>query len=317
MGRRGWAWTIIGVFFGLMVVVLVAKADDVPGGMAPRKWEEQVVEGGGKNKIVQLSVDGVIAQNAGFTSSFNAVDFISQLDQAMKDDNVKGVVIRVNSPGGEVVASDEIHNKIVELQKKGKPVVVSMGAVAASGGYYISAPADRIFANPATLTGSLGVIFAVPNYQKAADWIGYKEHVIKSGQYKDIGNPLRELTDGERAIYQQLVDESYRQFVDVIANGRKLPREQVLKIADGRVYSGQQAKDLKLIDEFGSLEDATRFAVKKAGMEKAKIVKYVPKFSLMSMLTGNQQAESSVAKIMREAVPILSQEPRLLYLFQP
>ncbi|MFC4768158.1 signal peptide peptidase SppA [Effusibacillus consociatus] len=317
MGRKGWAWTIIGSMFVLLILVLAVKGQGLSASGSPHKWEENLVEGSGRNKIVQLTVDGVIAQNAGFTSDFNSVDFISQLDQAMKDENVKAVVIRVNSPGGEVVASDEIHNKIMEMKKRGNPVIVSMGAVAASGGYYISAPADRIFANPATLTGSLGVIFSIPNYQKTADWLGYKENVIKSGQYKDIGNPLREMTEGERAVFQKLVDESYQQFVNIISNGRQIPKEQVLKIADGRVYSGQQAKELNLIDEFGSLEDATRYAIKKAGLEKAKVVKYEPKFSFGSILSGKQEAESLLTKLLQGAAPRISQEPRLLYLFQP
>jgi len=180
MGRKGWAWTIIGVLFVLVIVVFVVKDTQLTGENIFNKWEEQLVEGSGNGKIVQLSVDGVITQSTDMfsTNIFNSDEFISQLDQVIHDESVKAVVIQVNSPGGEVVASDEIHSKILEVKQAGKPVIISMGAMAASGGYYISAQADRIFANPNTLTGSLGVIFTIPNYQKLADWLGYKENVI-------------------------------------------------------------------------------------------------------------------------------------------
>jgi protease-4 len=318
MSRKGWAWTIIGSLFAVLIIVLVVKADDLSTTGAEQHWEEEIVEGSGHDKIVQLFVDGVIAQEPGYFGSFSSGEFISQLHQAMLDDSVKGVVIRVNSPGGEVVASDEIHNKIKQLQEKGKPVVVSMGSVAASGGYYISAPADYIFANPATLTGSLGVIFSIPNYQDTAKWIGYKEHVIKSGPFKDIGNPLRDMSPSEQKIFKDLVDESYQRFVDVISQGRRLPRDQVLKIADGRVYSGRQAKELKLIDEFGSLEDATQYTKKKLGLEEAAIVKYVaPTDFVTAMLAGaSQPNDGTLAEAIKQVVPKISQEPRLLYLFQ-
>lgn len=319
MSRKALAWTIIGVMFAVLVVILVVNADGLTGDSANYAWEERVVEGEGEAKIVQLFVDGVISESPGFGSSFSSPEFLEQLDQALEDDDVKGVVIRVNSPGGEVVASDEIHNKILAFKEKGKKVVVSMGAMAASGGYYISAPADYIFANPATLTGSLGVIFSLPNYEKLADWAGYKQTVIKSGAFKDIGSPLREMTPEEQAVFARLVDESYQRFVDVIANGRKIPREQVLKIADGRIYSGEQAKELKLIDEFGSLEDATRYIIKASGLEDARIVRYEIPESLTSMLLGDMSAETgqTMASVVDKVVPQLSQKSGLFYLYQP
>lgn len=317
MGRRGWSLTIIGVLFVLAIGVMIAKGDQLAMEDGSRIWGEQVVNGKGTEKIVQLYVDGIIAEKASFNSSFNSPDFISQLDQAMKDQTVKGIVIRVNSPGGEVTASDEIHNKILEIKKYGKPVIISMGGTAASGGYYISAGADRIFANPTTLTGSLGVIFSIPNYQKAADWIGYKEYVIKSGTYKDIGSPTREMTDAEKEIFQKLVDENYQRFVSVIVEGRKLSRDQVLKMADGRVYSGSQAKQLGLIDEFGSLEDATKYAMQKSGLQNAKIVRYTPKFSFSNFLTGSVKQELSPAQMIQQLLPESSKVSGMLYLYQP
>ncbi|NOU92800.1 signal peptide peptidase SppA [Paenibacillus sp. LMG 31456] len=321
MGRKGWAWLIVGVLFASLIVILITKSDslmsgDVMGGK--QKWNEQTVQGKGTDKVVQLFVEGAITEKSGsFSSALNAGSYITQLDQARKDKDVKAVVIRVNSPGGEVVASDEIHSKIVELKESGKPVIVSMGSMAASGGYYISAPADYIFANPATLTGSLGVIFSIANYEKAAEWLGYKENTITSGAYKDIASPLREMKPEEREIFQKLVDESYQQFVTVIEKGRKLPRETVLKLADGRIYSGQQAKALGLIDAFGTMEAATAYASEKTGIANPKVVRYVKEPSLSDLFSGAMMHSASpAAQVLQEVLPEVSIGPRLMYLFK-
>ncbi|MBE1444578.1 signal peptide peptidase SppA [Paenibacillus sp. OAS669] len=321
MGRKGWAWTILGVLFAAFIVIMIIKADSAfpdSGSSGKNKWNEETVQGKGKEKIVQLTVDGVIAEkSSGFSGGLSAGSFISQLEQIRKDDNVKAVVIRVNSPGGEVVASDEIHSKLVELKKTGKPIIVSMGSMAASGGYYISAPADYIFANPATLTGSLGVIFSIPNYEKAANWLGYKENTVKSGEFKDIGSPLREMTPKEKEIFEKLVDESYQRFVTVIEQGRKLPREKVLEIADGRVYSGQQAKALGLIDDFGTLEDAVAYAIDRTGLTDPKIVRYVKEPSLSELFGGAMfKTSSPAAQVLKEILPEISVGPRMMYLLE-
>jgi protease-4 len=222
----------------------------------------------------------------------------------------------VDSPGGTVIDSEEIHAKILELKEAGVTVVVSMGATAASGGYYISAPADFIFASPSTITGSLGVIFSVPNFQKAADWIGYKENTITSGKMKDIGSPLREMTAEERGVFQALVDESYEQFVKVIADGRGLSKAEVLKLADGRIYSGKQAQKLGLVDELGSLEDATAYMVDLLNYDDYRIVRYLEPFSFDSLFQGFITAQDSqTATVLREFFPKVSYEPQLLYLY--
>ena len=320
MGRRGWALTIVGVLVITMILILVFKFNDWSKAVytEKNKWEEKVVSGNGKDKIVRLDVEGVISEKSSFSSSFSSGAFLSQLDQVIQDPSVKALVVSFNSPGGEVVASDEIHQRIESVKKSGKTVVISMGAVAASGGYYIAAPADYIFANRSTLTGSLGVIFSLPNYEKTAELLGYKQSNIKSGEFKDIGSPLRELTSKEKDIFQSLVDESYQQFVTVIEKGRKLPHDEVLRIADGRVYSGQQAKRLGLIDEFGSLDDATEYAKQKIGTDNVKVITYTDKFSLFSVLGGlNQQMKSPAAQLVEQVLPAASTGPRLLYLFQP
>ncbi|WGI63510.1 signal peptide peptidase SppA [Escherichia coli] len=177
--------------------------------------------------------------------------FLKELDKAKDDASVKGVLLRVNSPGGGVYESAEIHKKLEEVKKAKKPIYVSMGSMAASGGYYVSTPAKKIFASPETLTGSLGVIMQSLNYAKLADNLGIKYETIKSGKFKDIMSPNRDMTKDERDIMQSMVDNSYEGFVKVISEGRGMSKQDVKKIADGRIYDGTQAKSNGLVDELG------------------------------------------------------------------
>lgn len=318
MGRRGWAFVIIGILCVSSIGVFIARAGEwaaMPTAQSETEWKEKRVEGSGTNKIVQLFVDGMIMEESGYTNSFSGKDFLSKLDQILEDESAKAVVLRVNSPGGGVVVSDEIHDKIVELQENGKIVTVSMGSMAASGGYYISAPADYIYANPATMTGSLGVVVRLSNYRELAEKIGYDEYVIKSGEMKDIGNPLQEMTEEEKAVYQGIVDESYQRFVQVIVEGRDLSRENVLEMADGRIYSGEQAKELDLIDDFGSLEDATDKAMELADLSQARVVRYDTGFSLPQLLMKPFQRDEPSVKEILHGITSDFTRPRLMYLF--
>ena len=190
-----------------------------------------------------------------------------QLRALQRNPAVKAVVLRVDSPGGEVVASDEIAKEVKRTREAGKKVVVSMGSLAASGGYYVSAGADRILANPTTTTGSIGVIGVIPNAQELLSTLGIQIQVIKSGPFKDQGSPFRPLTDEERAIFQRMIDEAYEQFVQVIAEGRKLDPARVREIGDGRIYTGLQAQQLGLVDEFGDLRRAIQVAAELAGIK--------------------------------------------------
>lgn len=183
-----------------------------------------------------------------------------------EDDGVKAVVVRVDSPGGVVAPSQEIHDEVARTAKV-KPVVVSMGAVAASGGYYLSAPATRIVANPGTATGSIGVILKFEEVHRLLDKLGLQGNVVKSGPMKDAGSPLRPMEPRERALFQGLVDDIFGQFVDAVAAGRRLERVKVLALADGRIYSGRQAKALGLVDELGGFWDAVALAQKLAKLE--------------------------------------------------
>lgn len=191
------------------------------------------------------------------------------------DDSVKGVVVRVDSPGGSVGPSQEIYAEVKRLAAV-KPVVVSMGSVAASGGYYVALPAQKIMANPGTLTGSIGVIMGFTNYEELLEKIGLKSDVIKSGDHKDIGSPVRPMTDADRTILQTLIDDVHQQFVEHVADGRNLDFEKASKLADGRIYTGRQAKEAGLIDELGSFRDAVDLVASIASIEGKPELVYPP-----------------------------------------
>lgn len=186
---------------------------------------------------------------------------------------IKAVVVRIDSPGGAVAPTQEIYEEIGKLKKK-KPVVASLGSIAASGGYYIASACDRVVANPGTLTGSIGVIMELGNVEELLRKLGLKGYAIKSGPHKDIGSPLRPLTPEGKAILQGLVDNVHGQFVSAVATGRKMPEDKVRAIADGRVFSGEQAKGLGLVDVLGNLEDAIDLAAKRGGIEGAPKIVY-------------------------------------------
>ena len=214
-----------------------------------------------------------------------------QLKEFCKDESVKAIVLRIESPGGGVAPSQEIYSEVAKtvLVKK---IVVSMGSIAASGGYYIAAAADHIIANPGTITGSIGVIMEFANIENIIKKIGLATEVIKSGPYKDIGSPLRKMTSEERILLQKFIDNIHRQFIEAVAQGRKVDIEKVASIADGRIFSGEEAKKLELVDSLGGLEDAIALAAKLGGIKEEPIVIYPKrkKFSLLEYLLG-QSAE--------------------------
>lgn len=190
---------------------------------------------------------------------------VRQLRVLKKDDRVKAVVLRVDSPGGVVGPSQEISAEVKKLAKV-KKVVVSMGSVAASGGYYISAPATIIYANPGTITGSIGVLMKFSNIEGLMGKVGMKAFTLKTGKFKDVGSPVRTMTPDERAMLQGVIDSTHSQFVRAVAEGRRLPVEEVRRIADGRIFSGEQALEHKLVDKLGSLQDAVEEAGRLAGI---------------------------------------------------
>lgn len=202
-------------------------------------------------------------------------EIVKDLNHFLHRDDIGAIVVRVDSPGGGVAPSQEIYNKIQSIKSNGeKPIVVSMGSVAASGGYYVSIGADSILANPGTITGSIGVIMSYPTVNELMQSLGVDFHLIKSGQYKDSGTPFRSASEKDEEYFMGIVKELYDQFIHDIIIERGIPHKEMTQIADGRVYSGRQALELGLIDKLGTFEDAVYLAGKMAGIkDRPKLVK--------------------------------------------
>ena len=218
-------------------------------------WRGDGTLGSGE-RIGVVEVEGFIADSTHVTAA---------LRDLRSEEDIKAVVLRVNSPGGVIGPSQEIHDEVRRTAAV-KPVVVAMGALAASGGYYVSAPATRIVANPGTVTGSIGVILQFKEVHLLFDKLGLHSRTVKSGAMKDAGSPFREMTDADRATFQTLIDDLFDQFVTAVAEGRKMDTQQVRELADGRVYSGRQALELGLVDQLGNFWDAVALAQELGGL---------------------------------------------------
>jgi len=225
-----------------------------------------------QDRVALIRIEGVI---------LDAQATISELKQYSENPLVKAIVLRIDSPGGGVVPSQEIHDAVKRVKNKSnKAVIASMGTVAASGGYYIAAATDRIIANPGTLTGSIGVIMEMANFEGLMKKVGVEGVVIKSGRFKDVGSPLRKMSDEERKLLQSVMDDVHHQFIQAVADGRSLEVSDVEPLADGRIYTGRQAKEVRLVDELGDLDDAIHIAADIAGMEgEPKVVEPRKRFS--------------------------------------
>lgn len=239
--------------------------------------------------VAVIRLEGVITSGSEvyFTTRVITPERVADLlEQASADPAIKAVVVRVNSPGGSVVASDEIYHALLEFEK---PVVVSMGEMAASGGYYIACGGDYSVAHPDTLTGSIGVISQFVNVEELLDEIGVDVVVITSGPHKDIGSPFREMTEEEQALWGAIIDEIYEGFVEIVAQARDLPLEEVRELADGQAYTGRQALELGLVDEVGTLDDAIAKAADLGGIEgEPRVVELKPTPTFFEMLYGFQ-----------------------------
>jgi len=247
---------------------------------------------------------GVVRVEGPILDSKNTVD---EIEDYAKNQSVRAIVLRVDSPGGAVAPSQEIYEEVRKAAAK-KKVVVSMGSVAASGGYYISAPASRILANPGTLTGSIGVIMEIPNIEGLMSKVGLKTEVIKSGRHKDMASIFRGIGPEERAILQNVLDDVHDQFTQAVADARNIPLAEVQKLSDGRVFTGRQAVDIKLVDELGSFEDAVKVAAKLAGIEgEPTVVEKKEKTSLIDFLRGE------LPKQLSDVFPTV----KLKYVFAP
>jgi protease-4 len=231
----------------------------------------------GENRIALIRVEGVI---------LDAQATIGELKRFSDNPLVKAIVLRIDSPGGGVVPSQEIHDAVKRVKSKSnKAIIASMGTVAASGGYYIAAATDRIIANPGTLTGSIGVIMEMANVEGLLKKIGVEGIVIKSGRFKDVGSPLRKMSDEERKLMQSVMDDVHQQFIQAVADGRSLEISEVQPLADGRILTGRQAKDARLVDELGDLEDAIQLAAEIVGIEgEPKVLEPRRRFSIRELL---------------------------------
>jgi len=252
------------------------------------------------DKIAIIYIEGVILGGRGQSTVLmeqgGTDQIIKQIHQARDDESIKAVVLRINSPGGSAAASQEVGEELKKLRAQGKVVVTSMGDVAASGGYWLAACTDKIYANPTTLTGSIGVYMPYANWEELYKKIGIYQEKIKSGPHKDIMSPERQMTSEERGIIQIIVDDIYNQFVDVVTEGRKMDKEQVRKLADGRIYTGNQAKQLGLVDELGNMYDAIDGAGQLAGIAGKPVIKEYGKQSPWNMLFGPNEKISTLVE---------------------
>jgi protease-4 len=316
-------WIALSLFIVLFIFSTVGKFNQM-GSTASfdleREWSEHTYKQGGLQRLALLKVDGVIMdQPSGdifSPNSYNHRLFLKQLEHAFKDESIKGIVLRINSPGGGVVESDEIFYKIMQLKEEyKKPIVTYMSNMAASGGYYIAAPTNEIFANRSTITGSIGVIMQNFNVQELAEEWGIKTQTFKSGPHKDIMSPFKEMTEEERKILQALTDEMYKNFVNVIVEGRGMDRQKVLKLADGRIYSGQQAKEVGLVDHIGFLDDALNRVAELAGVDNPTVIEYkVSSWAAFDSVFNVLKSSSPDALGIREVL-LRQGTPSLMYLY--
>ncbi len=250
------------------------------------------------NKIALVRIEGPI---------LDSEKAIGEIKKYSKDSSIKAILLRVNSPGGAVAPSQEIYVEVKKAVEK-KPVVISMGAVAASGAYYISAPASRIVANPGTITASIGVIMEIPNFSGLMKKVGVKSEVIKSGRHKDLASAFRGIGKEEKEILQNVLDNVHEQFIIAVAEGRNMDVSEIRKIADGRIFTGQQAIDVGLVDELGNIEDAISVTADLAGIEgEPKVVEEKEKRSFFDLLN------SSISGKINDIIPTI----KLNYILSP
>jgi protease-4 len=293
-----------------------------------RPLEEETVEGRGEAKIVLVELSGILSDEAvNPTLTVGTppprvpllVRFREELKKAEKDPKVRALLVRINSPGGTVTASDILYRELrLFRQRTGIPVVAALMDVAASGGYYVALAADTIVAHPTTVTGSIGTIMVSLNAQQLMEKLGVAPVTIKSGEHKDMGSPFRRLTDEERAIFQSVIDSLHGQFVNLVVERRRLPRETAARLADGRIYTAEQALSHGLIDAIGYLPEALAMARRAAGVDQARVVIYRRPRQYRATYyaraeTGPTALESALAPLTALGVT----GPRFLYLWWP
>ena len=277
--------------FAVMILVTIGSA------LLPDRWKSPYGE------IALVHVNGMLMDSR---------DIVRQLSDYRHDPQVRGIILRIDSPGGAVAPAQEIYSEIMKLRADHKTVYASMGTVAASGGYYIACAADYVLANPGTLTGSISAVMAFNNIEELTKKVGVKPYIIKSGKFKDVGSPLRAMTPDEQKLLQDVVNDVHEQFVQAIATGRDLPLAEVHKIADGRIMTGQQALKLKLIDEVGGLEKTIDLLAKKLNVVgRPKVIEQKEKVPFFDWLLQGSLSSGLAQTLM------LSPQPRLQYVWFP
>jgi len=268
MERKRTVWTALALL-GLLVVAVIGVSLLI----------SMTLDSGwlGGEKVGVIRIEGVITDSR---------ETIEELRRFRDNPSIKAVVLRIDSPGGGVVPSQEIHAELLKARKDGRlKVVASMGNLAASGGYYIAVATDKIVANPGTLTGSIGVIMELANVQGLLEKVGVQSVVIKSGRYKDLASPFRAMSAEDRALLQNVLDDVHDQFIRAVATGRALKVEQVRDLADGRIFTGRQARTAKLVDELGDLQDSIKLAARLVGIEgEPRVVEPRKRFSFRDLL---------------------------------
>jgi protease-4 len=290
-----------------------------------RPLEEETVEGKGKAKILLLDVSGVLSDESSgplIGSAPPRVPIVArvreELQKAEEDDNVKALIVRINSPGGTITASDLIYREIESFKTRRKiPVVAVMMDVAASGGYYIALAADTIVAHPTTVTGSIGVIMISLNAEGLMQKIGVATAAIKSGERKDMGSPFRALTPEERAIFQSVIDDLYRQFVAKVVDRRQIPAATAAALADGRIYTAEQALGHKLVDRIGYMPDALEAARRAAGLDEARVIVYKRPREYRATYYARTETDAGAFAAFSQLAGLAGAGPKFLYLWMP
>ncbi len=302
-----WFW---GIFISLLVIAILFLAISFlylakVASFGSDRYYEQTGSGSGKVAVVNLDY-----------TIYSSESIVRQFKKYSEDKSIKSIILRVNTPGGGVAASQEMYEIIKKTRDKGKPVVVSISSLGASGGYYAACGGSLIIADPGSLVGSIGVIINLMNFRELADKIGITQTIIKSGELKDAGNPLGEIDEKDKEYFQSIVDDSFDQFLDVVAKERKIDKEKLREYATGRVFTGKQAKEIGLVDSLGTYEDAVRIAGRMGGIEdEPVIVKEKERLSLIERIIEGF-SNSEIKSIKEELKSEFINQPLLQYKFE-
>ncbi len=321
--KRHPVWTVVGSLFILICLLVIYEIghlfNQAVADINQQSSQESIIEGSGDDTIALINIDGEIVetdQTDGFSSFSNTTTSARHIKKVLQevadDSSVKAILLRINSPGGSAAASDEILSDVKNFKEEHHiPIIAYFSDLAASGGYYVSLSADKIIANPSSITGSIGVILSYLNYGDLAQNYGVHSVVFKSGEHKDLVSPFRDPTKDESEILQSVVDDAYNVFLENVVSGRKLEKEKAKTLADGRIYSAKQAKEKGLVDSLGNFSDAVLETRKLAHIEEAKVVEFGKQGFFESLF------ESYLPHFNQSIIPLPRNNASVLYLYNP